>query len=169
MDKRFILIILIIILGVFNLYIISEYSDVIGSASVDVSKYTFSLPKDFILLNTNNQNDVAIYNTKTGLNIMVSVIPKYNSSYKFASINNDTNTTVLSNGTINRNDITIDSIYYNNVNHGNKPPSVAIFYFKKDDASFKITMDNFNYESQREETIDALLGIIDSIRINHKM
>lgn len=168
MDKRFILIIFIIIIGVFNLFIISENSDVIGSASVDVSKFTFSLPKDFILLNTNNQNDVSISNTKTGLRIMVSVIPHYNASYKFDSLQNDTNKTILSNGTINRNDIKIDSMYYNPVTPDNNHSSAAIFYFNKNNASFKISMDNFNYETQREETIDALLGIIDSIRINHK-
>lgn len=167
MDKRFILIFIIIIMCVFNLFIIAEYSDVIGTASVDVSKYSFSLPKDFTLLN-NDQNGVSIYNSKSGLHVAVSVIPHYNSTFKFNELNNNSNYTILSNGTINNGNTQIESIYYNTDNNKDNS-SAAIFYFKKNNASFKISMDNFNYSTQRNETIDSVLNIVDTLRINYKI
>lgn len=168
MDKRFIIMFFILIAGIFNLFFISEYSDVIGSASVDVSNYTFSLPEEFVLLNTNNAESISIYNSKSGLHIMVSVIHDYNSSYKINQLNNDSRYDILSNGTINIGNKTIDSIYYNDVNIKNKS-SVAIFYFNKFNATFKVNMDNFDYETQRNETIDAITDIVTSLRINYKV
>lgn len=170
MDNRYILIFFIIIVCVFNLFLVSEYSDVIGTASVDVSKYTFSLPKDFILLETTDQNSILITNTKSGLDIAFSVISdKYSSNFKLNELENDSSYSVLSNGTINSGDVSIESIYYKHINSNNNNKSdAAIFYFNKNNASFKVRMENFNYELQRNETIDSLSYIVDSLRINYK-
>ena len=169
MDNRFILIFFIIIACVFNLFLVAEYSDVIGTASVDVSKYTFSLPKDFILLETTDQNSILITNTKSGLDIAFSVISNdYSSNFKLNELQNDSRYSVISNGTINRDDVSIESIYYKHINSNNNKSDAAIFYFNKYDASFKVRMENFNYDLQRNETIDSLSYVVDSLRVNYK-
>ena len=68
MDKRYLLIILIIGICAVNLYLISNTSDVVGSAYVDVGNYTFSLPNGFVL-DSDKGNQVSIINSDTNMHI----------------------------------------------------------------------------------------------------
>ena len=55
MDKRYLLIIVIILICSVNLFLISISSDIIGGASVNFKDYTFSIPKNFDLLSSDDQ------------------------------------------------------------------------------------------------------------------
>ena len=63
MDKRYLLMIVIICVCLANLYIIADFSDVVGSASVDTGNYTFSLPKGFSLYEDRQKQKNLGYNS----------------------------------------------------------------------------------------------------------
>ena len=42
------------------------------------------------------------------------------------------------------------------------------FYFEKEGASFRVLMSDFNYESDRNNTIDYITVIVNSLRLDYK-
>ena len=50
MDKRYFLMIIIIVLSMMNLYVVMNNSDVVGTASVSFGDYIFTSPNNFDLL-----------------------------------------------------------------------------------------------------------------------
>lgn len=164
MNKRYFLIILIICVCCINLYVVSNVSDVVGTASVDVGEYTFSLPKGFSLYDSDS-NKVLISNPDTNMEIRFysSVYSDDNFSSKYDEINSS-DFKILSSGTIDNNGIIIQSIYYQNEKNNR-----STFYFNKDNHDFEILIVGFNYDLQKNQTIDIVCGIVDSIRANYKV
>ena len=80
MDKRYILMLIIIILCCINLSIIINNSDEVGSASVSIGKYLFSVPEGFNL-DENNGNSAMIKN-KNNTNIYVETNLNEYDTYK---------------------------------------------------------------------------------------
>ena len=165
MDKRYILIFIIIIVCCVNLSVIANSSDIIGSASVEGGHYIFSIPSGFSLYESNN-NHVLIHNGDSGMYIDIFLkISKDNYQSKLKEINKDKDYIILSNGSLSVEDINIDAIYYQNVsNHENR----STFYFNKFDNNFRITMLNFNYENDKNMTIEYISDIVSSVRVNYK-
>lgn len=165
MDKRYFVIILIIIFCSINLYYITDISDVVGTASVTVNGYTISIPENFNLLNT-YEKSVLINNPNS--NLFIAIHPLGNKEYDFNKIllnyQNNTKIKIISSGTININNITVDTIYYENYEDAKNPRNCSIFYFKKNDATFRIEMAGFDYNTERDETINILTFIINSIK-----
>ena len=163
MDKRYLLILIIIIVCCINLSIIVNNSDTIGSASAIAGKYVFSIPDGFSLYENNgnsatikNNEDVSIYYESN-----LSDSDTYDSRLNF--IENKTDYKLLSKGTVNLENISIDTIYYQ-INDTYK----VAFYFEKDNTSFKIIMSNFNYDTDRNLTLDYATYIIQSTRFDYK-
>lgn len=167
MDKRYFLIIIIIGVCCINLYMISNVSDVVGSASADAGKYTFTLPNGFSLYE-HPRSEAQIFNPDSNITIRIfTTLGKHdNFSTKYEEIDNDNNFKILSNGTINDNGIIIQSLFYQEIENSNNR---STFYFTKDNNNFRILAVGFNYDSQKNETIDIVTQIIDSIRINYKL
>ena len=171
MDKRYFLIIAIVLVCLVNMYAISQFSDVVGSASVNVGDYTCSIPENFNLMNSYGDY-VVINNPNSGLYVAIYY---YNDSTQFnfskgsADLVNNPSNTVLSNGTINIGDVNIESIYYS---HHDSSSDVtnnrSVFYFEKDNVSFKVNMENFDYKNDRDKTIEVLSFIVNSLRPNYK-
>lgn len=168
MDRRYLLIIVIIILGSINMFFIAESSDIIGSASVSFDGYTVSIPKGFSLMNT-NENSVVINNPNSNLYIAIYSIDKDYDYEKFLdNINENNSYKVLSKGTINIKNVTVDSLYYYGPDSRGNVGNRSIFFFEKLDSKFEIQMTNFDY-NHREKTIEALTLIVDSLRDDYKM
>lgn len=165
MDKRYFLIIIIIFVGCINLYMITEVSDVVGSASVNVGKYTFTLPNGFSLYDTNT-NDIMISNPNSNMKVYVYSSLDKKDTYENKSAAIAGNYKVLSNGTIKYDDMEIHSIYYQNRDSSRKH---ATFFFTKYNNTFRILINDFDYGTQKNETIDIATGIADSMRINYKI
>ena len=164
MDKRYLLIGLIIFVCIINLYIITDFSEVVGSASVNIDDYTFSIPRDFNLMNTYDDY-VTISNDKIGLNLAVYKINNnFDMNDILSNFKNSSDYIVLSNGTIKTKDINIDSIYYKSVDDSKNR---SVFYFTKNNVSFKVEMSNFNYDD-KNITIETIVYIADSMRVNYK-
>ena len=165
MDKRYLLILIVVIICCINLSIIVNNSDVVGSASVSVGKYLFSMPEgchmykdngDSVVIQNNN-NNMAIY-YETDLNDADTFNKRLN------YIDNGTTYKILSQGTLTIENITVNSVYYQSVNHTN----TSAFYFEKDNNQFKIMISNFNYNNDRNLTIDYVTQIIQSTHIDYK-
>ena len=163
MDKRYLLILIIIIVCCINLSIIVNNSDTVGSASAIAGKYVFSIPEGFTL-NDNNGNSATIKNNE---NVTIYYESDLSDSDTYNSllnhIENKSNNKILSKGTFNLENISIDTAYYQT----NDTYKVA-FYFEKDNTPFKIIMSNFNYDTDRNLTLDYATYIIQSTRFDYK-
>lgn len=167
MDKRYFIIIIIIFVCCFNLFMIANFSDVVGSASVHVGNYTFSLPEGFTLYDNEN-NRVHIYNSNTKAHIMVYYPIAKDDTFlnKYNEIKNDSQYRVLSNGTVTSNGITIESVFYQKTSDLDNR---STFYFTKYDEHFRILLSGFDYNTHKNETINIVTQIVDTIRTNHEV
>ena len=167
MDKRYFLIIIIICVCCINLYLISNVSDVVGSASVDVGNYTFSLPEGFTFYG-DHSNGVSISNNDIRMLIGLYVPLENKDTFvnKFNDINTSDRYDIISNGTINSGGIVIDSLYYRDVND---LTNYSTFYFTKFNQNFRILLIGFNYDLDKNKTIDIVTAIVNSIRDNYKV
>ena len=168
MDKRYLLIIVIILFSCFNLYLISEHSDVVGSASVDVKNFTFSLPEGMDVLNT--FEDHVELNSKTkGFYATVHVLKgnTYNFTQIIESIQNKSENTILSNGTLDVDGVHVDTVFYQSKNNG-FVNNRSLSYFVKDNTKFNIALSTFNYDNDRNMTIEFISYVVETLRINYK-
>ena len=165
MDRRYLLMLIIIIICCINLSIIVNNSDIVGSASASVENYLFSVPEGFSLYETNGDSTV-IQNKNNNIDIRVETNLNNRDNYyeRLNYIENETNNTILSEGTVSIDNITVYSVYYKTNDDINK----SAFYFEKDNRQFKILVSNFNYDD-RELTLDYVTYIIKSIKYNNKM
>ena len=166
MDKRYLLIILIVCICCVNLFIITNVSDIVGNASVDAGNYTFSLPKGFSMYD-NTATRVQISNPDTKMNIWFFSELVTNDTFqnKYHEIDQGKGFKVLSNGSIKDEGINIDSVFYQSTEDSSNR---STFYFTKDNHNFRILVEGFDYNTQKEEVINLVADIIASIRINHK-
>ena len=168
MDNRYLLIIVFILICLVNLFFIASNSDEIGSASVIAGEFIFELPKNFNILESTGDH-VSLQNPDTNLN--VNVYTNQNRIYDFnktvSKINNETNVKILSNGSINVNNITVNAIYYTHYPE-NISANYSAFVFSKDNHVFQINMKNFNYKNDLNYTVEVLDVIVSSIRVNPK-
>jgi len=158
MDKRYILIFLIIVVCCFNLYLIASSSDIVGSASVNFKEYTFSLPSDFTMYESSD-NYIVIYNPHFGYTSLLFNKESYES--ELHRLGNDSNCVILSNGPIQVNNITVNSIFYRTSDANNH----SIFIFDKLDKTFRVEMWHFNYDN-RNASITIISDIVESLRPN---
>lgn len=170
MDKRYLLIIIILIMGLFTLYFITDASYTIGSASATLGEYTFSLPQGFMVEHSEKKH-ASIYNDD-GVYIHVDVINKnrdnYNNTLNYLSSNN---IPIISSGSVNINNIVVDSVFYNKTEYNstiNRNESVcgAFFIFEKFNAPFKIEVTHFDFEN-KDLIIEYVSYIVESINKNY--
>lgn len=165
MDKRYLLILIMIIVCCINLSIIVNNSDVVGSASVSVGKYLFSVPEGFDL-HENNGNSAILKNNENKITITFECNLSDSDNYdtRLGYMENDTKYTVLSKGSLTVENIHVDTVYYQTRDNVNK----SAFYFEKDDAPFKIDISNFNYNNDQNLTLDYVSHLIQSTHLDYK-
>lgn len=165
MDTRYILIIVIIIFSSLSLFFIAENSDVIGSASVNFGDYTCSIPSNFNLMDTFD-NRVSLQGPD-GLNVAIysSNGSKQNYTSSLNSLSKNSDYKVLSNGSVNFTDVSVDSIFYYKKNSGDTS-NRSVFYFEKYNSSFRIECNSFNYDTDQDKIIDFVGYFAESLRVN---
>ena len=163
MDKRYLLILIIIVICCVNLSIIVTNSDIVGSASASAGKYLFSIPEGFSLYE--NAGNHAIIQNHEGVKIYFESDIKNSDTYdnRLNYIENESDMKILSEGTITIENITVDVGYYQ-TNNTNK----SVYYFEKNNTPFKIVMSDFNYDTDRNLTLDYATLIIQSTRFDYK-
>lgn len=169
MDKRYFLIIFILIMGFTSLFFISNNSDMIGTASVNVGNFIFSLPGGFILGHSESDS-VALYNPDNNLNMNIQLV---NGSDTYESqlnwMQNSSSYIILGKGSININNVVVDSIYNKHYYNNNKYTNSSIFYFNMYDNNFKIEITGFDYDKNQNQTIQCLVDVITSLKPNYEM
>ena len=169
MDKRYFLIVFIIFICGINMYLISENSDFIGSASVNFDRYTISLPPNYVLLKS-EPSFIQIFNSDLGyLAIEHKNVNYSNMDSVLKAISIPNNRTVLSNGTITANDITLHSMFLKTMDNRGNETNRAVFYFNKFNTTFIISMSGFDYDTDSDKVIDVVSKIATSLRINYKI
>ena len=165
MDKRYLLMLLIIIVCCINLSIIVNNSDIVGSASIGVENYLFSVPEGFNLYE-NDGHSVTIQN-KDNITMYIETNLSNNDNYnsRLNYIENGTGDTILSKGTVSIENISVYTVYYRTSDNVNQ----SAFYFEKDNEPFKIVASNFNYNNDRDLILDYSTFIIKSLKDNYKM
>lgn len=166
MDKRYLLIFIIIFICFIGLFVIANNSDNIGSASVACGKYSFCIPNGFSLYDSATYT-VHISNGDSGINIIVYSKLNKNDTFKngFNRISNSSSFSILSNGSIDANGIKINSVYYRNLENNRNESQ---HYFSKENNSFRIYVSDFNYDEDLNKTLDYVSIIAQSIKLDYK-
>lgn len=164
MDKRWIYIIIILIIGVSALYSIASSSNTIGSATLDVSTFVITLPDQFHIDQAEN-NMAALINRDTNEKLIITDSGKGDSvdsniqdtMKKFKKINS----VEIENNTITYKNITIKTVYMifddGTIN--------STTYFMKFNHTFNINANNFN---DKESILDNIKFLIDSLERDYK-
>lgn len=170
MDKRYLLIIIILIMGLFTLYSITNVSDTLGSASTTIGKCAFSLPQGFMVEHSDNKY-VSLKNND-GVNIHIKIadskIDNYNNTLNYLSSNG---IPIISSGSINVKNIVIDSVFYNKTQYnsttnGKENIYGVFFVFNKCGSTFVIEVTHFDY-GNKNEIIQYVSFIVQSLDKNY--
>lgn len=165
MDKRWIYIFIILIIGVACSYLIVESSNTVGNANVNLNKFTVSLPSSFNV-DQHDSKELLIIDRNTHERILITLLGKKDSLHSdmVDSINklkNSKNITNIKNTTFKLGNKTYPSIYYE------KNPDLVnrITYISKYDRIFSIKCYNFH----DNKTINChTQNIMDTITIDYK-
>lgn len=170
MNKQYLVIIIILIMGLTSLYFISINSDVVGSASISVNKYIFSSPEGFVL-DYSKSNEVALHSSsEENLSMYVTIIDDSNYFPSFLDwLENNSDYTILSKGSIKVNDIDVDTVYNRHKLNNNLSNNCSIFYFNKYGTNFKLEITGFNYDTDRNKTMNFLIDVVTSLKPDYKI
>lgn len=165
MDKRYFLIIIMICICGVNLYMISNVSDVVGSAYVDVGNYTFSLPEGFVL-ESDKGNQVSIINSDKDMYILIYSSLGKNDTFenRIHTIESENEYQLYSNGTVHCGDMEIPAAFYHKGSENR-----STFYFTKDGNNFRFLIIGFDYNTQKDDVINIVSNLVESVRFNHKL
>lgn len=159
MDKRWISILIIIIISCACGYLIVQYSDTVGNAIVDVNKSTVTIPSDFSK-EYSDDSSVLLSHRGTSESIYVKDLGKTDiakSSFidNEKKLANNYDIEVYSNNTTEIGDITVHTIYYTNTSDSNaKNMSNSYFYSYKHTYLVKLSgFDNLDTLNEKLEKI----------------
>ncbi|WP_407414951.1 hypothetical protein [Methanobrevibacter sp.] len=144
---------------------ISNVSDVVGSAYVDVGNYTFSLPEGFVL-ESDKGNQVSIINYDTDMHIFIYSSSGNNETFanRIQAIENSSEYQLYSNGTVHCGDMEIPAAFYHKDSENR-----STFFFTEDGNNFRFLIIGFDYNTQKEDVINIVSNLVESVRFNHKL
>ena len=157
MDKRWILIIIIAIIGLSSMYLIVDNSMTVGSAITTFSKTTITIPEGFSVEDTNN-NLVTLYNKNNDERIEIYDFGKGNTVKEIktnitSEILEEKNLTNITNRTFKLDHTEIDQTILKN---GSKPCAV-ISYFYKYDHTYSIIMTGYDKVNTTTQDLDCII------------
>ncbi len=157
MDKRWILIIIIAIIGLSSMYLIVDNSMTVGSAITTFSKTTITIPEGFSVEDTNN-NLVTLYNKNNDERIEIYDFGKGNTVKEIktnitSEILEEKNLTNITNRTFKLDHTEIDQTILKN---GSKPGAV-ISYFYKYDHTYSIIMTGYDKVNTTTQDLDCII------------
>ena len=160
MDKRWIYIIIILLIGVTALFFIVESSTTLGSAETYVHKFTTTIPPSFNIDESGKEYTVLI-NINTGEIIDIRDLGKgdliesemYN---KTLLLNENPNVTSIKKVTYDLNGTKLPTIAYNTT----KNTINQISYFQKYNHTFVITAKNFQDRDYMDHNLEYILNTL---------
>lgn len=165
MDKRWIYILIILIIGLSALYMIASSSDAVGHATINVNTFIITLPDGFNIDST-DKTVATLINRDTCEELIIQDFGKGNSIEKVLSNNtqnnsNSGNYVKIDNETITYHNITIQIVYMTSSDNTTN----ATAYFMKFKHTFTITANNF---SNRDGINNNIKYIISSLQRDYK-
>lgn len=165
MDKRWIYILIILIIGLSALYMIASSSDAVGHATINVNTFIITLPDGFNIDST-DKTVATLINRDTCEELIIQDFGKGNSIEKVLSNNtqnnsNSENYVKIDNETITYHNITIQIVYMTSSDNTTN----ATAYFMKFKHTFTITANNF---SNRDGINNNIKYIISSLQRDYK-
>lgn len=166
MDKRWIYIIIILIIGLSGLYYIVDTSTTVGSAIVGLNSFILSIPDSFNIEDTDH-GYVSLANRQTNERIIIKDLGKSKSvdeifEKELSAVVSSENVTIINNTTEKHNDITSKVVYYEKLpNH----TFYKVMVFSKFNHTFLIKSINFK---DVKSLNDITYFIIDNINLDHK-
>lgn len=165
MDKRWIYILIIFIIGVTCAYLIVESSDTVGSANININKFTVTLPSEFNI-DTKKDQYLLLIDRKTQEKIEIKDLGKGNDidsniSYELYQLKDNANVTLINDSSLKIGNETFSSIYYEKIpDYTNR-----ITFVSKYDHLFSIDCKMFH---DNQKIINDTQKIIDSIKPDYK-
>lgn len=168
MDKRWIVIIIILIVGISSLFLIANESDRIGKAITTIDNVVITLPTDF-KVESEGDGYTTIVNRNTGEKIHIDLIKGKNKAQslmknRLEELKSD-NVDNIENYTQNIANITVYSISYQNLS-SDPQVNYTANYLNKLNKTFVITASNYDDSSSQ---LSDLTEIINTLRLDFKM
>ena len=168
MDKRWILIIIILIAGVSVLYVIANESVEIGKAITTIDNVIITLPDNFKITDQ-DKTSVEMTNRNSDESISIELIKEKNKAkelmdnhlrdLKYENVIN------IENSTENISNFTVYSINYQNMS-SDTPVNYSLNYLDKLNKTFIITTSNYNDTNSQ---LNDLTQVIKTLRIDFKV
>ena len=168
MDKRWILIIIILIAGVSVLYVIANESVEIGKAITTIDNVIITLPDNFKITDQ-DKTSVEMTNRNSDERISIELIKEKNKAkelmdnhlrdLKYENVIN------IENSTENISNFTVYSINYQNMS-SDTPVNYSLNYLDKLNKTFIITTSNYNDTNSQ---LNDLTQVIKTLRIDFKV
>ena len=157
MDKRWILIIIIAIIGLSSMYLIVDESMTVGSAITTFSKTTITIPEGFSVEDTSN-NLLTLYNKNNNEKIEIYDFGKGNTIKEMqtnitSEILEEEGLNNVTNRTINLEDTEISQTILKNGSNS----KVVISYFYKYNHTYSIIMTGYNKVNTTPQDLDWIL------------
>ncbi len=165
MDKRWIYILIIFIIGVACLYFIVDSSTTVGKANIYLNTFTITVPSEYNIEDS-GETQLQIVNKKTKERIIIKDLTKKKDIHtemqdRLDALNANENITLIKNTTIVNKNQTYPSIYYEKVTGTIN----RMTFFNNYKHGFSIECSNFHDNRTIEE---HTLFIIDNLRPDYK-
>lgn len=168
MDKRWILIAIIIVIAICCGYLIASSSNTVGNAIVDVNKSTLTIPHHFSI--GPDEKDSIILNERSGTaKIFVKDMGKIDDSKKLfdkemKSLSNNGEIEILDNKTNSIDEFEYYTIYYQN-SSDTKAHNQSATYLHKSNHTYLIKCDGYTDIGYMNSNLDT---IINTIKLDYK-
>ena len=161
MDKRWILILLILIIGCICMYHIVDSSNTVGDAITVVNKTVVTLPNEFTI-GEDDKSSVTLINENTNETIFIEDLGKSDTSQDafekdLNRFYDSYNIHVLNNETLNINDITVHRIDIHNDTDGK---SGTLVYMYTCNHTFFIKFNGYSNENELNEDLNFIVSTI---------
>lgn len=169
MDKRWIIIIIIAIVGISSLYFIVNDSMRLGKAIDTIENVIITLPTDF-KIGEETPSSTELMNRNTDERIKIELIKEKNKARilmknKLQKLNSSDDVKYMKNYTQNISKIKTYTISYQNVS-SDHPVNYTVNFINKLNKTFIITTYNYNDNASQMED---LAYVIDTIRLDFKL
>ena len=143
MDKRWIIILVILILGLGCMYLIADSSTTVGKAITVVNKTVVTLPQDFTVEDS-DKSSVYLVDKQTHTKVRIKDFGKNDSAFdrfseKLNELKHDSSVKNLKNSTFKINDITTYQINFQNVTNNSTNTTLNYLYACNHTFSIKTT------------------------------
>lgn len=165
MDKRWIYIFIIAIIGLACAYLVIESSDNVGRANININKFTVTLPPEFNVDDQTSQY-LIIIDRNSGKKIQIQDLGEGNSidsnvSEKINKLESNENTTFIKNETIKIGNETLPFIYYE------RTPGIPNCVIFTEKYGHIFSVECYNYTDNQTMKNDAQ-KVIDTIKPDYK-